>query len=103
MTRIEVSTPRQRDAIAAFSLIEILLAVFILTILLLVISNLVGHTSKLTRNDNRHFDTDSQARTVFDRMTADFDQMLKRADLDYYVKSGTIRYPGHSAGHKKGG
>ena len=32
-------------------------------------------------------DADSQVRPVLDRMTIDFSQMVKRSDVDYYVKS----------------
>src|SRR5438034_8120452 len=32
------------------------------------------------------FRSDTQARAVFDRMALDFAQMLKRSDVDYYLK-----------------
>jgi hypothetical protein len=35
-------------------------------------------------------DADSQAREVLDRMAIDLGQMLKRSDVDYYVKSAAI-------------
>ena len=33
-------------------------------------------------------DADSQARQLLDRMAIDFDQMLKRTDVSYFVKTG---------------
>src|SRR5206468_7949744 len=41
---------------------------------------------------------DTQARVVFDRMALDFAQMLKRTDIDYYVKQRSS-YNGHGNGH----
>src|SRR5438477_803499 len=91
------------DTNAGFSLVEILVAVAVLALLLVIVSQLLGHTSALTRSSTKHYDTDGEARMIFDRMAADFNQMLKRTDVDYYLKSGSARYPGHSAGHSKGG
>ena len=39
-------------------------------------------------------DADSQARQLLDRMAIDFDQMLKRSDISYYVKTGSTQ-PGN--------
>jgi hypothetical protein len=36
---------------------------------------------------NKRMDADSQARQLLDRMANDFDQMLKRSDVSYYVKT----------------
>jgi hypothetical protein len=36
---------------------------------------------------NKRMDADSQARQLLDRMAIDFDQMLKRTDVSYYVKT----------------
>jgi Tfp pilus assembly protein PilV len=88
---------------AAFSLVEILVSVAVLVVLLLIVSQLVSHATTLTSTSNKHIDSDTQARRVFDRMAVDFGQMLRRSDVDYYFKAGTTRYPGHSAGHSKGG
>src|SRR5262249_54217725 len=35
---------------------------------------------------NKRMDADSEARQVLDRMAIDFEQMVKRTDVDYYVK-----------------
>jgi len=86
-----------------FSLVEILVAITVLAVLVLIVAQFVSHTTTITRTGNRHFDTDAEARMIFDRMAVDFNQMVKRTDVDYYLKGGTTRYPGHSAGHSKGG
>jgi len=103
MRRTAILSAKERNTNAGFSLIEILVGILVLAMLLLITSQLVGHTSTITRSASKHYDTDSEARAVFDRMAPDFNQMLKRTDVDYYLKSGTARYPGHSAGHSKGG
>jgi hypothetical protein len=36
-------------------------------------------------------------------MAVDFAQMLKRKDVDYYLKANIRKYPGHSGGHSRGG
>jgi len=46
-------------------------------------------------------DTDTQARTVLDRIAVDLARMLKRTDVDYYVK-GPTNYTGHGNGHAYG-
>src|SRR6185369_13961149 len=40
-------------------------------------------------------DADSQARQLLDRMAIDFDQMLKRTDVSYYVKTTGNTQPGN--------
>jgi hypothetical protein len=36
-------------------------------------------------------------------MAVDFSQMLKRTDVDYYLKANNTKYPGHSGEHRRGG
>jgi prepilin-type N-terminal cleavage/methylation domain-containing protein len=93
----------RRGSARAFTLAEMLISIAVLALLILVVTQVVNTTATLVRPANKHIDTDTQARTVLDRMAVDFGKMLKRTDVDYYLKAGTIRYPGHSAGHSKGG
>ena len=58
----------------------------------------MSSTAAITRTGNKHIDTDTQARVVFDRMALDFAQMLRRTDIDYYVKQRS-GYNGHGNGH----
>jgi len=78
--------PRRRDG---FSLLEVLLSVVVITLLLLIVSQLMNNAIAITRTTNKHMDADTQARAVFDRMAFDFGQMLKRTDVDYYIKAPT--------------
>src|SRR5438874_7685669 len=84
-----------------FTLIEILVSVAVLLLIVVLFGQVVNHATTVTRVDNRHVDTDSQARVVLDRISADIGRMLKRTDVDYYVKQPT-GYNGHGNGHAYG-
>ncbi len=87
----------------AFTLTELLVSVLVVTIIILMVAQLMNSATAVTRTGNKHIDTDTQARTVFDRMAMDFGRMLKRSDIDYYLKrDDPARYPGHSGGHSQG-
>ena len=81
-----------------FTLAELLVSVFVLTIIILMVTQLMNSATAITKTGNKHISTDTQARAVFDRMALDFAQMLKRIDVDYYVK-GLGSYQGHGNGH----
>ena len=72
---------------AAFTLLEIMVSVVVLTILVVIVSRIVSSASTITTLGNKRLDTDSQVRPVLDRIATDFAQMIKRTDVDYYVKS----------------
>src|SRR5438552_8478735 len=87
-----------RRKAGGFTLAELLVSVFVLLIIILMVTQLMTSATAITRTGNKHVDTDTQARVVFDRMALDFAQMLKRTDVDYYVKQRT-GYNGHGNGH----
>src|SRR5437762_1629447 len=94
-------TVASRRTRGGFTLVELLVSVVVLVIVIFMVSQLMSSTSAVTRTGNKHIDTDTQARTVFDRMALDFAQMLKRTDIDYYVKGITTYHHGngHGWGH----
>jgi prepilin-type N-terminal cleavage/methylation domain-containing protein len=71
----------------AFTLAELLVSIVVLTLLVLIVSSMVNSASTLTTMDNKRMDADSQARMALDRMAVDFAQMVKRPDVDYYLKN----------------
>jgi prepilin-type N-terminal cleavage/methylation domain-containing protein len=99
--RFTVARYRARDG--AFTLAEMLVSIAVLALLLLIVTQLVNNAATLTRTGHKHFDSDAQARAVFDTMARDFGQMVIRPDVDYYFKATDRKYPGHSGGHSKGG
>src|SRR5262249_37394654 len=88
---------RVRIASAGFTLAELLVSVFVLVLLTFMFAQLMKSATGITRTHHKQFDTDTQARVVLDCMTLDFAQMIKRTDVDYYVKQPT--YNGHGNGH----
>jgi prepilin-type N-terminal cleavage/methylation domain-containing protein len=70
-----------------FTLAELLVSISVLVLLILFISQLVNQTQVVTSLGHTRMDADGGARQLLDRMIVDFDQMVKRADVDYYVKS----------------
>ena len=76
-----------RRTSAAFTLAELLVSVAVVAIIILMVAQLATHSAAVTRTGNKHIDTDTQARAVLDRMALDFGKMLKRTDVDYYLKA----------------
>jgi len=77
---------------------ELLISIVVMTIIILMVAQLMSNATAITRTSNKHIDTDTQARVVLDRMAVDFAKMLKRTDVDYYLK-GIASYKGHGNGH----
>src|SRR5205809_2557556 len=98
MRRPLVSNLTVRSVPRAFSLIEIMVSVAVLTMLTVLVAQLTKSASTTTRVGVKHIDTDTQARAVLDRIGMDINKMIKRSDLDYYIKQ-PIGYNGHSQGH----
>lgn len=83
---------------AGFTLAELLVSVFVLVIITFMVAQLMSSATAIARTGHKHIDTDTQARVVFDRMALDFAQMLKRTDVDCYIKQ-RANYNGHGNGH----
>ena len=78
-----------------FTLAEVLVAVAILAIVLLTFTQIFNSASAIASKDNQRFDADEHARALLDRMAVDFAKLLKRPDLDYYLKSPSAPQPGN--------
>src|SRR5439155_20957240 len=78
---------------AGFTLAELLITVGVLILLVLLFTQLLNSTATITTLGYKQMDADSQARQLLDRMAIDFAQMVKRSDVDYYVKSAAITPP----------
>jgi len=81
-----------------FTLVELLVSIVVLVIIVFMVAQLMTSATALTRPGNKHISTDTQARAVLDRIGLDLAQMLKRTDVDYYVKQ-PVNYNGHGNGH----
>jgi prepilin-type N-terminal cleavage/methylation domain-containing protein len=71
----------------AFTLIEMLISMVIVALIVVFVNRLFSSAASVTTAGNKHIDCDLQARQVFDRMAIDLAQMVKRPDVDSYVKS----------------
>src|SRR6059058_810931 len=91
-------TISSRQTRGGFTLVELLVSVVVLVVIIFMVAQLMSSTTAITRTGNKHIDTDTQARVVFDRMALDFSQILKRTDIYYYVKQRS-GYNGHGNGH----
>jgi len=70
----------------AFTLLELLVSVAVLAMLLVLILQLFNSAASVTGMGNKHMDADAQARALLDRLAIDFGSMVKRPDVDYYLK-----------------
>jgi hypothetical protein len=91
------SVGRVRSTTGGFTLAELLVSIVVVVLLVFMFAQLMTTASGINRDAHKRIDTDTQARVVFDRMAVDFAQMVKRTDVDYYVKQRV--YKGHGNGH----
>jgi hypothetical protein len=89
---------RVRRTAAGFTIAELLVSIVVVVIITLIASQVTTSATAIARTGHKHFDTDTQARVVLDRMALDFAQMVKRTDVDYYIKQPN-KYNGHGNGH----
>ncbi len=64
--------PLQRHSHAAFTLAELLVAVGVLVLLVLLVSQLLNSAATIMTLGHRQMNAGSQARELFDRMAIDF-------------------------------
>jgi hypothetical protein len=72
---------------SGFTLAELVVTIGVLVLLVFLATQLLKSAATVTVLGNKQMDADSQTRQLLDRMTVDFAQMVKRSDVDYYVKS----------------
>jgi hypothetical protein len=79
--------PLQRRSAAGFTLAELVVTIAVLVLLVFLATQLLKSAATVTTLGHKQMDADSQTRQVLDRMAIDFAQMVKRSDVDYYLKS----------------
>jgi hypothetical protein len=72
-----------------------LVAISVLALLVLLISQLLNNAVALTAAGGKRMDADSQARPLFERMALDFAQIIKRNDVSYYLKTAATPMAGN--------
>jgi hypothetical protein len=81
------STLQRLNASIGFTLAELLVSMGVLVLLVLLFTQLLNSAATVTTLGHKQMDGDSQAREVLDRMAIDFARMVKRTDIDYYLKA----------------
>ena len=74
----------------AFTLAELLVTTGVLVLLVFLASQLFNSAATVTTLGHKRMDAEAQVRQLLDRMAIDFAQMVKRSDVDYYVKSNPL-------------
>jgi hypothetical protein len=78
---------------AAFTLSELVITVGVLVLVVFLATQLLKSAATVTTQGHKQMDADAQTRQVLDRMAIDFAQMVKRSDVDYYLKSSATPPP----------
>jgi hypothetical protein len=73
--------------LGGFTLAELVITVGVLVLLVILATQLLKSAATVTTLGHKQMDSDAQARQLLDRMAIDFAQMVKRSDVDYYLKS----------------
>ena len=84
------TTTQRRGRSGGFTLAELVVTVGVLVVLVLLFTQLLKSAATITTLGEKRMDADSQTRQLLDRMTVDVAQMVKRSDVDYYLKSSAI-------------
>jgi len=105
----------------AFTLVEMLVALTVLTVLILITTEIISNTSRVISSSNKMQSADEQARMTFDRLATDIANLVRRPDLDaifpkqtgndqlffyseapaYFDTSNTALFPGSSSSDPK--
>src|SRR6266480_281067 len=87
--RLPLQRARFRQT-GGFTLAELLVSVGVLVLLVVLATQLLNSAATITVLGHKQMDADSQARQILDRMAIDFAQMVKRSDVDYFLKSSAV-------------
>src|SRR6266704_956453 len=88
-TSLSRAPARRSRGEGGFTLVELLVTMSVLVVLVFLATQLINGVATVTVLGYKKMDADSEARQVLDRMTFDFQQMLKRTDVDYFLKSSS--------------
>lgn len=72
-----------------------LVAMSVLALLVVLVTQLVNNASTLTILGNQRMDADSQARPLFERLALDFAHLVRRSDVSYYLKTAATPMTGN--------
>ena len=74
---------------------ELLVAMGVFALTIALVTQLFDSSRKVTEIGCKRMDADAQARAIFDRMALDFAQMIRRPDVDCFLKDSAHPQPGN--------
>jgi prepilin-type N-terminal cleavage/methylation domain-containing protein len=77
---------KSNDGRAAFTLVELLVAIAVLALLVALIGQLFFNTTNASSISTNHIESDARVRVLFARMASDFSHIVKRSDVDCFLK-----------------
>src|SRR6266542_330237 len=92
-TFCELALSSRLNASPAFTSAGLAVTVGVLVLLVFLAPQLLKRAATVTTLGHKQMDADSQTRQLLDRMAIDFAQMVKRSDVDYYLKSSATPPP----------
>jgi prepilin-type N-terminal cleavage/methylation domain-containing protein len=91
----QLTRVNSRAALRGFTLAEILVSIAVLTLFVALVARLLSSATIITTLGGKRMNSDNQARPILDRMAEDFSQIVKRTDVDYYLKVDSTSYPSY--------
>jgi len=83
-------TSSQQAARRGFTLVELLVATSILTLVIILVSSLTHNATLTITSNTGHLDADAQAREFLNRLGRDLKSMIIRPDIDYTTFKNAI-------------
>ncbi len=80
---------------SGFTLLELMVSMAVLALLIAMVAQMFSNATMVTSMSSAHLEADDRARLLFARMAADFARIVKRSDVDYYVKTPTVPQNGN--------
>jgi hypothetical protein len=80
---------------SALTLVEMLVAISVLALLVLLVTQLVNNATSVTTLGHQRMDAESQARSLFERLALDFAHLVRRSDVSSYVKTAATPMTGN--------
>ena len=91
--RSVISPPAlRRRYTAAFTLVELLVAMTVLLVLALMMVTLANQTNNIWRSSRTRIEAFQGARTAFERLTTNLSQATLNTYLDYYNSTAGFRH-----------
>ena len=78
-----------------FTHIELIVSISVLAIIVVSIARLISEATALTDSASRRIEADGQIRRLMDRIAIDLSQMVRRTDVDFYLKTSANAQPGN--------